>query len=497
MSLLTLNGVTKRFSGVTVVDNVTVEVEPGEVHVLLGENGAGKSTLIKMMAGIYQPDEGEIIVDGVVTRLPTPKAAEALGIATIHQELNMVRSLSVAENVMLGRLPNAGGIVNKAAMRAAARKALDVIGLDVDVNRPVGTLGIAQQQLVEIARALSLDSRVLILDEPTAALTHHEAEQLFGVMDQLRAKGVAMVFISHHLDEIARIGDVITVLRDGQFVAKVPASTPEAELVRLMVGRDITDQFPRVACEPGAPLLEVRGLTRAGAFADINLTVRAGEIVGLAGLVGAGRTEVIRAIAGVDAYDSGDVVVAGAALKRASVQAALEAGIGHVPEDRKGQGLVLGADVSDNMGLATLFSTGRGIIADLKGQRQRAGGVADQLRIRMSSLDQTAKTLSGGNQQKIVFGRWLLAKSNILLLDEPTRGVDVGAKVEIYQLMNEITARGGAILMVSSELPEVLGMADRVLVMSGGRITGELSRTEATQDAVMTLAVSNSTQGAA
>lgn len=497
MSVLTLREVTKRFAGVTVVDRVSVDINPGEVHVLLGENGAGKSTLIKMMAGIYTPDEGDIIIDGEVTRLPTPKAAEALGIATIHQELNLVGSLSVAENIMLGRLPNRAGLVNRAQMRSRARAALERIGLDIDVERQVGTLGIAQQQLIEIARALSLESRLLILDEPTAALTHHEADQLFEVMEDLRAKGVAMVFISHHLDEIARIGDVVTVLRDGQFVDRVPASTPAPDLVKLMVGRDIDEQFPRRRSHPGEIKLEVRGLSRPGVFDDINLSVRAGEIVGIAGLVGAGRTEVLRAIAGVDRYESGEVLVDGQRLRPGNVVAALEAGIGHVPEDRKGQGLVLGAGVSDNMGLATLFSSARGLLADRRGQRHRAGDVAGQLRIRMTSLDQVARTLSGGNQQKIVFGRWLMAKSTVLLLDEPTRGVDVGAKVEIYELMNQITALGGAILMVSSELPEVLGMADRILVMSGGRITGELAREEATQDAVMTLAVSTSTQGAA
>ena len=497
MSVLTLREVTKRFAGVTVVDRVSVDINPGEVHVLLGENGAGKSTLIKMMAGIYTPDEGDIIIDGEVTRLPTPKAAEALGIATIHQELNLVGSLSVAENVMLGRLPNRSGLVNRAQMRSRARAALERIGLDISVERQVGTLGIAQQQLIEIARALSLESRLLILDEPTAALTHHEADQLFEVMEDLRAKGVAMVFISHHLDEIARIGDVVTVLRDGQFVDRVPASTPAPDLVKLMVGRDIDEQFPRRRSHPGQIKLEVRGLSRPGAFDDINLSVRAGEIVGIAGLVGAGRTEVLRAIAGVDRYEAGEVLVDGERLRPGNVVAALEAGIGHVPEDRKGQGLVLGAGVSDNMGLATLFSSARGLLADRRGQRHRAGDVAEQLRIRMTSLDQVARTLSGGNQQKIVFGRWLMAKSTVLLLDEPTRGVDVGAKVEIYELMDQITALGGAILMVSSELPEVLGMADRILVMSGGRITGELAREEATQDAVMTLAVSTSTQGAA
>lgn len=442
------------------------------------------------MAGIYQPDGGRILLDGEPVQFPHPKAAEARGITTIHQELNLVGSLTVAENVLLGRLPNRSGIVDRPRMRRLATAALERIGLDIDVDRRVGELGIAYQQLIEIARALSMDSRVLILDEPTAALTGHETEQLFEVMTDLKAKGVAMVFISHHLDEIARIGDVVTVLRDGTFVDKVPASTPEAELVRLMVGRDIAEQFPKTQTNLGDPVLEVRGLTGAG-FNDVSLTVRAGEIVGIAGLVGSGRTEVIRAIAGADRYRSGEVIVRGATPRRGSVAAAMRSGVGHVPEDRKGQGLVLGASVADNAGLATLFTTARGVLADRRGQRRRAQEVTGSLNVKMASLDQPVRNLSGGNQQKVVFGRWLLAGSSVLLLDEPTRGVDVGAKVEIYQLMNQIVAAGGGVLMVSSELPEVLGMSDRIIVMSGGRVSGELARADATQDAVMTLAVKN------
>ncbi len=488
--MLTLERVTKRFGPVTVIEDVTVELSPGQVHVLLGENGAGKSTLIKMMAGIYQPDGGRILIDGEPVTLPTPKAAEARGIATIHQELNLVSSLTVAENVLLGRLPSRLGLIDRAEMRRIARAALDRIGLSIDVDRRVRDLGIAQQQLVEIARALSMESRVLILDEPTAALTSHESEQLFDVMTELKSKGVAMVFISHHLDELPRVGDVVTVLRDGRFVDKVPATTPEPELVRLMVGRSIEEQFPKVSVAVGEPVLETRNLCGDG-FTDINLTVHAGEIVGIAGLVGAGRTEVIRAIAGVDRYQSGEVLIHGKTPKKGRVADALRRGIGHVPEDRKGQGLVLGASVADNAGLATLFTTAHGLLADLRGQRRRAGEVAASLNVKMASLDQPIRDLSGGNQQKVVFGRWLLAGSNVLLLDEPTRGVDVGAKVEIYQLINDVVANGGGVLMVSSELPEVLGMSDRIIVMSGGRVAGELSPLEATQDAVMTLAVRN------
>lgn len=488
-ALLKLEKVSKSFGPVNVIDEVSVSVYPGKVTALLGENGAGKSTLIKMMSGVYQPDSGAIIVDGKEVTLPTTRDAEALGIATIHQELNLVRSMSVAENVMLGRTPQKFGLVNYPELRRRAQAALDIIGVNVDLDTPVGELGIARQQLVEIAKALSMDARILILDEPTAALTGHEIEQLFTVVDDLKAKGVGMVFISHHLDEIARIADTVSVLRDGEFVAEVPADTPENELVRLMVGRDIADQFPRVRPAIGEPLLEVDAISAAGRFQNVSFQVRAGEVVGLAGLVGAGRTEVIRAIAGADPIDSGSVTVDGRKLRLGDIAEAIGRGVGHVPEDRKGQGLLLGASVAENLGLATLRSTSKFGIADRRGQRSRAQEVAEKLRIRMAGIDQEIRNLSGGNQQKAVFGRWVLAGSRVLLLDEPTRGVDVGAKVEIYNIINELTAAGGAVLMVSSELPEVLGMSDRVLVMSGGRLAGELPNS-ATQDEVMALAVS-------
>jgi len=488
--LITLQNVTKTFGPVTVIQDVTVSVYPGQVQVLLGENGAGKSTLIKMVAGVYQPDGGQILVDGVVTSLPSTRAAEEHGIATIHQELNLVATMSVAENVMLGRMPTRFGMVDRPELRRQARAALALIGLDVDVNMPVGDLGIAKQQLVEIAKALSINARVLILDEPTAALTRHETQALFAVMADLRQRGVGMLFISHHLDEIAEVGDTVTVIRDGHFIAEVPASTPEDDLVKLMVGRSIEDQFPRRADETPAvtEVLAVTNLSSAGQFDDISFTVRAGEVLGIAGLVGAGRTELIRAIAGADKYDTGTVSVRGTQLPKGDIQAAIRAGIGHVPEDRKGQGLVLDASVNDNLGYATLASSAKLGLADFTGQRKRAEAVAEKLRIRMHTIEQPIRSLSGGNQQKAVFGRWIIAASTVLLLDEPTRGVDVGAKVEIYELMNSITAAGGAIVMVSSELPEILGMSDRILVMRDGRLAGELSAADATQDTVMTLA---------
>nr|WP_235694830.1 sugar ABC transporter ATP-binding protein [Cutibacterium acnes] len=458
---------------------------------MLGENGAGKSTLIKMMSGIYHPDSGSVVIDDTPVELPTVKAAEARGIATIHQELNLVPQMSVAENIMLGRTPSRGGLVNWGLMRAQARAALERIGLDVSPDRLVGSLSTAHQQLVEIARALSMDARVLILDEPTAALTRKESGQLFEVMDDLKTKGVAMVFISHHLDEIPRVGDDVSVLRDGTLVGEVPARTSERELVTMMVGRDIDDQFPRHRGEVGEVLLSVTGLSRERAFQDVGFDLHAGEVLGLAGLVGAGRTEVLRAIAGADKYDSGTVRVRGKELPKGKISRAIVDGIGHVPEERKSQGLVLDASVNENLGYATMKSTSHAGLVDRSGQRRRAQNVAEKLRVRMASLDQPVRNLSGGNQQKVVIGRWILADLSILLLDEPTRGVDVGAKVEIYQLINAVTDAGGAVLMVSSELPEVIGMSDRILVMSHGRAMGILDAKTATEDAVMELAVAS------
>ena len=487
--LLRLEGVSKSFGGTQAVRDVSLHVRRGEVHVLLGENGAGKSTLIKMIAGVHEPETGRIVFDGKQVRIPDTRTSEGLGIATIHQELNLVPGLSVAENLTLGRTPRRFGLVDRRAVRRYAQEAVARVGLDVDVDRTVGSLGVARQQMVEIAKALAMNARLLILDEPTAALTRTATDVLFDVVRELRSDGVAMVFISHHLDEIEEIGDRITVLRDGSAVDTVDAGAGEAELVRLMVGRDIEDLYPRRRGEVGPVVLEVEGLTQPGVFDDICLQVRAGEVVGVAGLMGAGRTEVLRAIAGADAYESGSVRVHGTQLPKNNVAAAVAHSVGLVPEDRKNSGLVLGASVEENLGYATLRPTGKAGLADLRGQRRRGEEVATKLRIRMASLDQQVRDLSGGNQQKVVFGRWSMAGSDVLLLDEPTRGVDVGAKVEIYELVNDVTEAGGGVLFVSSDLPEVISMSDRVLVMAHGRIVGELLAEQATQDAVMSLAV--------
>jgi ribose transport system ATP-binding protein len=490
--LLEMRGITKHFPGVTALDGVDFELERGEVHVILGENGAGKSTLIKMLSGAYQPDEGEILFEGEPVRIPSAAVAQGLGISTIYQEFNLVPQLTVAENVFLGRQPRRLGIVDRRRMREEARRLLERIKVRVDPDALVSALGVAQRQMVEIAKALSLEARVLIMDEPTASLSGQEVQRLFEIVRGLKQEEVGVIFISHHLEEVTEIGDRVTVLRDGKLVGQVPATTDHSELVRMMVGRSIEDQFPRRRPEIGDVLLEVRDLSREGALEDVSLRVRAGEVVGIAGIVGAGRTELARAIFGVDPVDSGEVWVEGRRMERFDPREAKNRGIGFITEDRQRQGIVPPLSVAENLVLASLGkSTSLGLV-NRGEQRSRAQKMIDELNIRTPGPEQEVRYLSGGNQQKTVIGKWLLADSRVLIMDEPTRGIDVGAKVEIYELMNELTEQGAGILMISSDLPEVLGMSDRILVMAGGRITGEFSGEEATQERVMTLATQGS-----
>ncbi|WP_439662409.1 sugar ABC transporter ATP-binding protein [Lentzea sp. HUAS TT2] len=462
-TLITARGITKHFGATKALDGVDLDINAGEVHVLLGENGAGKSTLVKVLAGIHGQDAGTI--EGHAS------------LAVIHQELALVPELSVAENLFLNRLPRKYGFVDRAEMRRRAPELLNRVGLNVDPSAKVKDLGIAQQQMIEIARALDKNAGVLILDEPTAVLTETETDRLLQIMAQLRDNGVGLVFITHHLDEIQRVADRITVLRDGRSVGVLGPRATTQHMIELMVGRPIDEQYPRAQQRPGRPLLSIQNLTRRGAFEDISIEVHAGEVVGIAGLVGAGRTEVARAAFGVDDYDHGTVAVDGKPLRRHDVQAAIRAGLGLVPEDRKGQGLVLTATVGRNLELVTLGNR----------DEERLHDIAGKLRIK-GRVEQPVKELSGGNQQKVVIGKWLLADPKVLILDEPTRGVDVGAKVEIYELINRMTAQGRAVLLVSSDLPEVIGMSDRVVVMAHGRVAGELPK-GATQDQVMALAV--------
>lgn len=490
--LLEMRGITKRFPGVMALDEVDFELEKGEVHVILGENGAGKSTLIKMLSGAYQPDEGEILLDDEPVSISSATVAQELGISTIYQEFNLVPQLTTAENIFLGRQPRRFGLVNRRKMGEEARRILERMKVRVDANALVSNLGIPQRQMVEIAKALSLDARILVMDEPTASLSGQEVERLFEIIRGLKEEEVSMIFISHHLEEVAEIGDRVTVLRDGKVVDRVPASTNRSEFVRMMVGRPIEDQFPRQQPETGEVLLEVNNLSQKGILEDASFQVRAGEVVGMAGIVGAGRTELARAIFGVDPVDSGEVWVEGRRMKLGNPREAKRRGMGFVTEDRQGQGIVPPLSVDENLSLASLGQNTSVGLVNRREQRKRARKMIEDLNIRTPSPVQEIRYLSGGNQQKVVIGKWLLANSRVLIMDEPTRGIDVGAKVEIYELMNELTKNGAGILMISSDLPEVLGMSDRILVMSEGRITGELSVDGATQENVMELATQGS-----
>ena len=491
-ALLEMRSITKRFPGVVALDKVDFELERGEVHVLLGENGAGKSTLVKMLAGAYRPDEGEILLDGEAASISSATDAQKLGISTIYQEFNLVPQFTVAENIFLGRQPRRFGFVDRRKMREEARKLLDRMKVLVDPDALVSNLGVAQRQMVEIAKALSLNARILIMDEPTASLSGQEVERLFEIVRGLKEEEVAMIFISHHLEEVSEIGDRVTVLRDGKVVDRVPASTKHSELVRMMVGRSVEAQFPRRRPEVGEVLLEVKNLSREGVLEDVSFSLRAGEVVGVAGIVGAGRTELARAIFGADPGDAGEVWVEGRRMERGDPREAKRRGMGFVTEDRQGQGIVPPLSVAENLGLASLERNTHVGLVSRREQRKQARKMIEDLNIRTPGPEQEIRYLSGGNQQKAVIGKWLLADSKVLIMDEPTRGIDVGAKVEIYELMNELTENGAGILMISSDLPEVLGMSDRILVMSGGRITGELSVEEANGENVMELATQGS-----
>jgi len=487
-----MRSITKRFPGVVALDKVDFELERGEVHVLLGENGAGKSTLVKMLAGAYRPDEGEILLDGEAASISSATDAQKLGISTIYQEFNLVPQFTVAENIFLGRQPRHFGFVDRRKMREEARKLLDRMKVLVDPDALVSNLGVAQRQMVEIAKALSLNARILIMDEPTASLSGQEVERLFEIVRGLKEEEVAMIFISHHLEEVSELGDRVTVLRDGKVVDRVPASTKHSELVRMMVGRSVEAQFPRRRPELGEVLLEVKNLSREGVLEDVSFSLRASEVVGVAGIVGAGRTELARAIFGADPGDAGEVWVERRRMERGDPREAKRRGMGFVTEDRQGQGIVPPLSVAENLGLASLKRNTHVGLVNRREQRKQARKMIEDLNIRTPGPEQEIRFLSGGNQQKTVIGKWLLADTKVLIMDEPTRGIDVGAKVEIYELMNELTENGAGILMISSDLPEVLGMSDRILVMSGGRITGELSVEEANGENVMELATQGS-----
>jgi rhamnose transport system ATP-binding protein len=472
---------------VRALSGVSFDLMPGEVHALLGENGAGKSTLIKIMSGVYRPDAGSIFVDGRETRLDTPDDARRAGIATIYQELLLFPDLSVAENIFIGHAPKRGlGRIDLKAMRARAEELIASLDIDdLPADAPVGSLSVGNRQRVEILRALSHEARVLIMDEPTAALTEADVTRLFAIVRRLKARGVAIIYISHRLDEIFALSDRVTVLRDGAFVGtRVTEEVKVGELVEMMVGRRIEQLFPKIEVPVGEPVLEARDLVRPPMTCSVSFTVRAGEIVGFAGLVGSGRSELAQTLFGVTPAISGEIRIGGRSVTIRSAAQARDLGLAYVPEDRATQGLVRPMSVLHNFSLAALPQFTRFGFIDRGGERRLAEAGVAQFGVKTSSLEEVAGRLSGGNQQKIVLGKWLANQPRLLILDEPTRGIDVGAKAEIHRLMGELARQGVAIVMISSELPEVLGMSDRVLVMREGRIVAEFPRAEATQQAV-------------
>jgi rhamnose transport system ATP-binding protein len=485
--LLEVRDVSKSFGAVAAVRGVSFPLFGGEVHALVGENGAGKSTIVKMLAGVHEPDTGSTVIDGDEVRLSGPADAQAAGIAVIYQEPTLFPDLSVVENIFMGRQPRRRfGRIDRAAMKAEAVRLFDRLGVRIDPDRPARGLSIADQQLVEIAKALSLDARVLVMDEPTAALSGVEVERLFTVARTLCGQGAAVLFISHRFDEVFALCERITVMRDGAWVSTdLVAEMTVDQVVRRMVGRDVSALFPKEDVEPGDVVLEVSGLTRHGVFSDIGFSVRAGEIVALAGLVGAGRSEVVRAVFGIDRYDEGEVRVDGTRLAAGSPSAAMAAGVALVPEDRRQQGLVMEMSVERNATLTRLKPIARLGLLTGGSERRAAREWARRLQVKYGRLSDAVGTLSGGNQQKVVLAKWLATAPKVLIVDEPTRGIDVGTKADVHRLMSQLAAEGVAVVMVSSELPEVLGMADRVLVMHEGRITAELSRAEATEESVM------------
>ncbi len=492
--LVRMQGIDKRFPGVQALKDAQFDLRPGEVHALVGENGAGKSTLMKVLTGIYQRDSGTIEVDGRQVEVPNPRAGRELGISMIHQELVLAPHLTVAQNIYMGREPRGrlSFIVDDKAQVRQTAELIERLGLRLDPTAKVMDLKVAQQQMVEIAKALSLDASVLIMDEPTAALTDAEIEELFRIIRSLREQGKGIVHISHRLEELRQISDRVTVMRDGQYVDTVGTKSVSIdEIISMMVGRTIFEEAPHVPLDAAEQpvVLEVRNLSRGRAVQDVTFQLRRGEILGVAGLVGAGRTELARLIFGADHKDAGEIEVHGQPVEIANPARAVELGIAYLSEDRKRYGLALGLDVENNVALASfnnlLKSFGR---VDTKRTAEIAEQRVEELDIRTPSIKQKARNLSGGNQQKLVIAKWLTAEMDVLIFDEPTRGIDVGAKQEIYHLLNELAAAGKSILMISSELPEILRMSHRIIVMCEGRLTGELTAADADQEKIMTLA---------
>jgi rhamnose transport system ATP-binding protein len=489
-AVLSLRNAAKSFGAVQAVINASLELYPGEAHALVGENGAGKSTVVKMLAGVHQPDSGQLLVDGRPVWLTGPAAAREAGIAVIYQEPILFPDLTVAENIYMGRQPlRSGRRIDRRAMRAEVSALFGRLGVRMDPDRICRGLSIADQQLVEIAKALSLEARIIVMDEPTAALSAVEVSRLFTIVSTLRAAGSAVLFISHRLEEVFELCQRVTVMRDGRKVLgrELAGLTPD-DLVRAMVGRDLSARLSGGGGKAGEPVLQVERLTREGVFIDISLTVRAGEVVALAGLVGAGRSEVARAIFGIDRYDAGTVSIRGRALRKASPTSAMAAGLGFVPEDRRQQGLVMDMSIQENVALASLSRIGRAGLVTAGSERRFAADWVARLQVKYGRLADPVSRLSGGNQQKVVLARWLGREPTVLIVDEPTRGIDIATKAEVHALLGELAASGVAVLVISSELPEVLRLGDRILVLREGRLAAEFDRADATEENLMAAA---------
>lgn len=495
--ILVLEDVSKSFGSVTALSAGRLCVEPGSIHALIGENGAGKSTMVKIIGGLYRRDTGVLRLEGRDVDFGSTADAKAAGVAVIYQEPTLFPDLSVAENIFVGRQPLTRlGLIDRARMREDAHRLFARLGVPIDPDRQAEGLSIADQQIIEIAKAISLDARLLIMDEPTAALSGVEVERLFGVARSLRDRGAGLIFISHRFEEVFELCDALTVMRDGAYVATHRTEDVSVdEVVNEMVGRDIDALFPKEVAQIGDPVLQVEGLSRVGLFRDVTFEVRSGEIVALAGLVGAGRSEVARAVFGVDAYDQGRVLMDGQVVTGRSPRAAIAAGMGFVPEDRRRQGLVLELSVARNLTLTLRSRLARFGLISNRSERKAAEIWSRRLQVKTGSPHHAAATMSGGNQQKVVLAKWLATEPRLLIVDEPTRGIDVGTKAEVHRLLSDLAGQGVAIVMISSELPEVLGMADRVLVMHEGRVSAELSRDEATAERVMH-AATGTTEGA-
>ncbi len=489
--VLKMSNITKRFPGVLALDHVSLQVKKGEVHALLGENGAGKSTLMKILAGAYVKDEGEIELFSQKTELGNPRIAEELGVGIIYQELNLIPTLTVAENIFLGRYQMSNAVkIDWKQLYEEADRLLAELDVDVKSTDYVKNLRIAQQQMVEVAKALSMNAKIIVMDEPTSPLTEKETQNLFRIIRKLKAEEISVIYISHRLEEVMEICDRATVMRDGCAIQELNiADTNMDEIIRLMVGRELKDKYPRIEKEIGEEIFRVEGICAGPKVNDISFSIRAGEVLCLGGLVGAGRTETARAIFGLDKKTSGKIWLDGKECVINSSRDAIDAGIGYVTEDRKGEGLVLKLSVGQNITLASLAKFCHGPHLNLKEEETSIEDYVEKLKIKTPSAYQKVENLSGGNQQKVVLAKWLLSDCKVLILDEPTRGIDVGAKIEVYNLINDMTKAGKAVLVITSEIPELLGICDRVMVMSRGRVTGFLERDEADQESIMRLAV--------